>query len=104
MKYTATCPACHTETSLISIMLAVTPFSFKCSKCRARIFIRGITWQLLSIMVVMGVAAIALLKFIFYTGKYNAYWYFLMPALVLIALEFLSALIVCNKGRLVAKK
>jgi uncharacterized PurR-regulated membrane protein YhhQ (DUF165 family) len=104
MKHTATCPACHKEINMVHILIAITPFTFKCSHCRARIFVKGITKQIIAVTLGLGLAAVFLLQYLFHLGKLNDYRYLLGPVIILIAMQVTTALLACNKARLVVKK
>lgn len=103
MKYTATCPSCQKEISIITIMLALTPFSFKCTKCRTRIYIKGIRLQLFGIVALMGVGIVLLMQYLWSKQGANISM-LLWPALLLILMEFILGAFVCNRARFEVKK
>ncbi len=103
MKHTATCPSCNKEINILRIMFAVTPFSFKCGHCGARIFVRKIKMLILSVMSVMGMSTILLFEYIFRTGKYSNNLYFLAPFSLVMAIQIITGLLVCNKAKLETK-
>jgi hypothetical protein len=104
MKYTATCPKCNKEVSMFRILVAITPFSFICSHCHTRIYVKDITKKILALLVTFGLSTVFILQYLLSTGKFYTYVYLLIPALIIITMEVLTTLLVCNRARLTIKK
>lgn len=85
------------------VIIALTPFTFKCVHCKVRIFIRGMLWHILGLYAVMGVGAIVWLQWIFRTHQADRHVLFIGPALLIIAMEVIRVLLVCNRAKLEVK-
>jgi peptidoglycan/LPS O-acetylase OafA/YrhL len=104
MKYTLTCPVCEHKNSVIPIMIALTPFSFKCSKCRKRIYIRDIRLKLLGLIALIGAGIIFLIQYLWIREDPEYFIALIIPALFLVLMEFALAVFICNKARLEVKR
>lgn len=105
MKYKTKCPACGADIGIFTILMALTPFTFKCGKCKSRIYIKGIFKLVMLNLVLMGVLSIVAMRILHDSGVYETqrYFLFLIPVFIIIALEVIRCLIVCNKARLECK-
>jgi len=102
MKFKTKCPCCDKDIGIVTIIIALTPFTFKCMKCGTRIYIKGIfKWIIINLMV-MGGVAIYFLRVLFDMGvlERKQYIYLLGPVFVIVASEVIRCLLVCNKARL----
>lgn len=106
MKYKTKCPCCKKDIGIVTIIIALTPFSFKCMKCGTRIYIKGIFKWIMINLIVMGGLAIFFLRVLFDMGimARKQYLYLLGPVFIIILSEYIRCLMVCNMAKLDYKK
>jgi hypothetical protein len=106
MKYKTKCPSCDADIGIVTIIMALTPFTFKCGKCKSRIYIKGVFKLVMLNLVLMGALSIIAMRVLHDMGIYDTqqYLFFLIPVFIIIALEVIRCLIVCNKAKLQLKK
>jgi hypothetical protein len=102
MKYKVQCPSCKNEIGMVTILLALSMTSFKCMSCKTRIYVRGIVKLIILNFVVMGLFAIHVLRYQFDSGIFanQEYIYLAIPALIIVFMELIRALLICNKATL----
>ncbi|PIR39629.1 MAG: hypothetical protein COV35_03760 [Alphaproteobacteria bacterium CG11_big_fil_rev_8_21_14_0_20_39_49] len=100
MKFKTKCPSCGNDIGIITIIAALSPFSFKCSSCKTRIRIRGIFKLIFINFTVTGLCAVFTLQYFVGIGVLDSgeYAYLLIPVFIIILMEIIRALLVCNKA------
>lgn len=104
MKLNFECPACNHKMGVIRFFSAMIPTIFTCTKCRSTIRIKGVTkYFILTFGLVGFVVMFGLSKF-YEKHQTITLGAFLVALAGMLALEFVNALIICNKAKIIVKK
>lgn len=100
MKFSVDCPACGKKISIVRIMMALTPFFFSCSKCHSKMRANNVFLPIFIAFNVVGITMILFLQSVYSTKKVIEVPEVLVLFLLLVFLEFVASLLVCNKAEI----
>ena len=103
MKFSFKCPACGKEMGIFRLFMTLTPFIFTCVRCFSTLRVKNIKKYIISKFII---SAIIIISYTLYYVSINGYVdakVLIFAFVIFLINEFTSALIICNKGNVIAQ-